>query len=314
VIVTSMSNIRFSLVLPCLTFLIRPCGFLCIDTHRFLYAPLFVLDPTSANWHNCCYAEVLSSVSLNSNRFEQTCGGEFLVMDNEEAFLALTKENIYSFMACIFLREPDPVTWPEQSQALYDILREMGQNPERFGEIIPEQLNIHVENLRQEYFDCFFVPMSGKYVPPYESVLLNYKPEKTRPYGTLNSPEAHHVAQCYKATGFTPKKLDMFAPLKEIQFPDHAGFELAFMAMISRAEKEAWENQNHEEAVSWKEWGSRFLREHLVTWWPNFTLALEKMAPGYYAQVAKAVNIWILSELEESRNPIEEGRCRNLSS
>lgn len=235
-------------------------------------------------------------------------------MDHEEAFISFTKENIYSLMAGIFLREPDPVTWSEQSQALYRILREIGKNPEDFGKIIPEQLNIHVENLRQEYFDCFFVPMSSKYVPPYESALLNYQPEKSRPYGTLNSPEAHHVAQCYKATGFTPKKLDMFVPLKEIQFLDHAGFELAYMAMISRAEKEAWENGDLEEAAAWKEWGLRFLREHLVMWWPNFTLALEKMAPGYYAHAAKTVNIWLLCELEESRNPIEEGICQNLSS
>lgn len=219
-------------------------------------------------------------------------------MQNEEALLAATKENIYSFLASIFLQEPDSLSWPDQAQTLSKILQELGHGPLNYGEVIPEQLSIHVENLRQEFYDCFFVPMSGRYVPPYESALLNYQPGKAKPYGSLSSPESHHVAKCYATTGFVPNQLNVFTPLKELPFPDHAGFELAFMAMLARAEKESWNDGHPEQAVRWKDWSSRFLQEHLINWWPNFTQALEAMAPGYYAQVAKVVHLWLMSELE----------------
>ena len=219
---------------------------------------------------------------------------------------AASRESFYTYLAGIFLQEPSVDLWPLQRQALAEYLKESGIEI-NFGETILEDAPSIVEKLRQEYYDCFFVPMSGKYVPPYESALLGYNAQKSKSFGPLNSNEANHVDQCYEVVGFNPRELNMFAPLKEIQFPDHAGFELIFMAMLCGAEKAAWERDNPSQAKEWASLQFQFLQEHLAKWWPNFVLALEKMAPGFYALAAKAGEIWIQSELDDFHNELNQG-------
>lgn len=209
-----------------------------------------------------------------------------------------SRQQIYSFLANIFLQEPVADHLLTLQQTLKSILTESGEKNLSLAVDIDEVHHMNMENLRQEYYDCFFVPMSGKYVPPYESALRSYKPGKKKPYGFLNGPEAAHVASCYAAVGFVPSKLDMFSPWKEIQFPDHIGFELAFMATLCDAEIRAFKTMGAEGSESWERLQVSFLKEHLHKWLGNFAYALHELAPGYYAQAAQVAEKWVLLDLE----------------
>ena len=220
---------------------------------------------------------------------------------------AQSRGNIYTFLAGIFLQEPSVSQFPQYIEALQDLLKEVETYPVTFGAVIPEDNHEFAERLRQEYYDCFFVPMSGQYVPPYESALLNYRTGERKPFGTLNSMEASHVAACYVAVDFHPQALNVFTPLKEIHLPDHVGFELAFMAMLCVAEQMAWDKENQVEALKWQTFELQFLREHLNQWIENFARALQDHAPGYYAQAARAAEIWVASDLREIEIDANQG-------
>lgn len=206
--------------------------------------------------------------------------------------------NTYSFLAEIFLQEPNLNRWPKQHQSIYEQLQEIGETSS-FSDHIPEWGSTVIEKVRQEFYDCFFVPRSERYVPPFESALRTYKPGVKKTFGALNSPEGNHVAQCYKVISFNPWELNIFAPLREIRLPDHIGFELAFMAMLCGAECEAWKNDQQEYAQKWREMEKRFLVEHLSQWVSQFSQALQEIAPGFYADAAKLTEQWVLSDSED---------------
>jgi len=210
---------------------------------------------------------------------------------------AVSRQKVYSFLAEIFLQEPTSTHWSEQRQALAEFLKETGETPE-FRDSVPEDLAKAVKKVRQEFYDCFFVPMSGHYVPPFESALQNFILGAKKPFGPLNSPEGNHVAKCYAAAGFYPWGLNIFGPLREIRFPDHIGFELAFMAMLCASEILAWEKGRSEDASKWQHAQQKFLKEHLVQWVPQLAQAMHEIAPGYYAEAAKVAEQWVKSDSE----------------
>lgn len=220
-------------------------------------------------------------------------------MFEEKGLNTQSRENNYTFLASIFLKEPSISQFPQYYEALRDLVKdaEISQDEVRAG--IPEGNDAFIERLRQDYYDCFFVPMSGRYVPPYESALLNYSAGERKPFGTLNSTETSHVAAYYNAVGFKPQLLHVFEPLKEIQLPDHIGFELAFMAMLCAAEQTAWNKDRPVEALKWQVFELHFLREHLSQWVNNFAGALQDIAHGYFALAARAAENWVISDLTE---------------
>jgi len=213
-------------------------------------------------------------------------------------YLATSRQKVYSFIAEIFLQEPSSARWVEQRQALAELLREAGETPS-FGDLIPEDVLKAVEKVRQEFYDCFFVPMSGHYVPPFESALRNYKTGVQKPFGSLNSLEGNHVTECYAKVGFHPWGLNVFGPLKEIRLPDHIGFELSFMAILCASEILAWENEQMENVQRWQTVQRQFLKEHLMEWLPQFSQAMQEIAPGYYAEAAKVAEQWVRSDCDD---------------
>lgn len=224
-------------------------------------------------------------------------------MINESLRLsAVTRLKVYFFLAEIFLQEPTSSRWPEQRQALIELLKEQGENQdldESLGNIIPEESATTVAKLQQEFYDCFFVPMSKSYVPPFESALQNFTPGKHKPFGALNSPEGNHVAQCYEAVGFNPWELNLFAPLLEIRLPDHIGFELAFMGMLCSSEILAWKSGQFEKVRQWQNLEEQFLAQHLKQALANFAEAMQEKAPGFYARAARVAQHWVESDYQD---------------
>lgn len=222
---------------------------------------------------------------------------------------AESRQRIYGFLAGAFLLKPSPASTSRYTSVLHDMLENHGLQSN--GE---EQSNDY-DAIEQKYYDCFFVPTSGCYVPPYESALLNYDPATSKHFGRLNGNAAQHIALCWKATGFEPDKLIMFEPLRQSYMPDHIGLELAFMSFLCGAEKRALLGGTSPESASnaakWREYQGGFLREHLCKWVSNFAKAICSSAPGYYAHVAVATSAWVDADSEGLENMANFERNRN---
>ncbi len=206
----------------------------------------------------------------------------------------ISRAEIYSFLAAVFLQEPDPRTLPKQLQ----VLRLEAGYPLNDREALADEV-------RQQYFDCFFVPMSAAYTPPFESALLDYAANKR--FGPLSGPAAHAVASLYEAVGFEPSALDTFAPLKEIAMPDHIGLELAFMAFLALQEEAARGRGEEPAARKWAVWQKDFLAHHLACWLPQLSAALAERQANFYAAAAAYAAAWVKVDLEELEDGLKEG-------
>lgn len=201
-----------------------------------------------------------------------------------------TRQNAYSFLASIFLLEP-------RKETILDVQYELNHflnNNEKLTVLM--SLPDEVESLCQEYYDLFFVPSSGIYIPPFESALKRYQPYKKNAYGQLFSDDALHVQSCYEAVGFIPNQLEIFKPLKELSFPDHIGFELAFMGLLCANELSMFDDA--EKAQKWRDLQYHFLSNHLCKWITNFALALKNNTSGFYNKAGVATQNWIFEDLE----------------
>ncbi len=202
----------------------------------------------------------------------------------------IIRQNAYSFLAGLFLLEPNLENIVEVQRLLNSFLSEDEQLEQLITE--PEE----VDDLSQEYYDLFFVPSSGTYIPPFESTLKNYNPKKKKPYGRLFDKEALEVQAYYEAVGFVPWELDIFPPLKSIKFPDHIGYELAFMSLLCANERACGENGD--KAAQWRNLQHQFLSEHLGKWIGNFARALEHNTEGFYQKAGIAARNWVCDDLE----------------
>lgn len=218
-------------------------------------------------------------------------------MDRDVTDQPVARADMYSFLAALFLQEPDVQTLPGQLQAL--------QLARHYA---PASQTAVLADIRQEYYDCFFVPMSAKYTPPFESALS----ASTGPgrFGALAGPEAREAANLYEATGFDPQALHSFAPLKETALPDHVGFELAFMAYLCLQESRSAERGESDAARRWAEWQMRFLSGHLNGWLPKLAAELAQRQAEFYAAAAALAAGWTAADFDELAASYE-GRADN---
>ena len=91
-----------------------------------------------------------------------------------------------------------------------------------FGFEPPEE---EMELTHQDWNELFFVPSSGRYMPPLESSF-----REKRLGGSL----AANSLAAYRAAGFEPGALDMDPLWRSALHPDHLGVELAFMCALLR--------------------------------------------------------------------------------
>ncbi|MEJ2707461.1 MAG: molecular chaperone TorD family protein [Anaerolineales bacterium] len=131
--------------------------------------------------------------------------------------------------------------------------------------------NDNLEILRQEYADLFFVPVSGRYLPPFESVQ-----RKKRLWG----PVTHKVAEIYQACHFKLQEVPA-SPLWQAQFvPDHIGYELAFVEALLQSRKAA---PSSEACRELDETVQQFWRRHLSPWITSYGRELaNKAQTGLY--------------------------------
>ena len=208
----------------------------------------------------------------------------------------ISRAEIYSFLAAVFLQEPEPQTLAKQLQVL------------QLAAAYPPADEALADEIRQQYFDSFFVPMSPTYTPPFESTLLDYAAAKR--FGPLSGPAMHEVMSLYMTVGFDPSQLDIFEPLQESAMPDHVGFELAYMAYLALQEEAARGRGEEAAAGKWAEWQRNFLAQHLERWLPQLAAALADRQAGFYAAAAEYAAGWVRADLEELQEGLKEGCSR----
>ncbi|SEA39372.1 chaperone TorD involved in molybdoenzyme TorA maturation [Desulfuromusa kysingii] len=208
-----------------------------------------------------------------------------------------SRQKIYGLLASVFLQKPTLESLTQQQEALGFLLK---------GQVDWAALLSDIGAVEQSYFDCFFVPKSGQYVPPYESALRTYT-EDGKPFDKLNGPATNHIAQCWKETGFTLDHLSIYEPLRQSCMPDHVGLELAFMTFLCGAEKNALQSKVIEGpelvASQWQKYQVGFIKDHLRTACGNFARALHNIAPGYYANIAAAATAWVEADVTALDTP-----------
>lgn len=204
----------------------------------------------------------------------------------------------YALFAGIFLKEPAADSW----FTIQDIFNEFSSysgEKNVDGEPSSKEL-ISEAKLRQEYYDCFFVPISGKYIPPYESALRGYQNiEKKLTFGNLGTDITAQVKKQYDFVGFDPLMLNAFPPLKNIQLADHIGYELAFMAYLCQCEKKAREANQQKKGDKWLEFQEDFIAKHILQWTPKLKAALNAIRDNIFKKTAWALDSWVSFDYQD---------------
>ncbi|MCK8823983.1 TorD/DmsD family molecular chaperone [Fuchsiella alkaliacetigena] len=212
-------------------------------------------------------------------------------MGEQELALLKNRLQVYEFFASSLLNKPT-----------VELLETLQQENDFFASLTEKELVqpklYDLEVFIQEYYDRFFVPTSGLYVPPYESAIRGRKEQEGElRFGGLNGRETHHVSSCYQAVSFQPQKLNMFAPLGDIRLADHLALELAFLNYLCQGEVMAYKQAQEKQVHNWQQLQEEFLTEHLNCWLLDYTELVKKKGSGLYSYLMQLISAWVEIDL-----------------
>ncbi|QGP94019.1 Nitrate reductase delta subunit [Neomoorella glycerini] len=217
-------------------------------------------------------------------------------LDVEVAATTEIRARTYELLARGYLQEPTAI-YIEELAKMVKLLQDDLYIPEG----LTVTVNIDMGEIKQEFYDRFFVNVSAKYVPPFESAIVERELNGNRiRFGPLNGPLTLHVRDCYQVSRFDPWKLDIFKPLQEIPIADYLGFELAFMAYLSFAELEAYKTNRLQQGLQWRQWQQRFLEQHLGRWINDYALLACQTAGGFFGEIAKISSAWVDADYQNN--------------
>jgi TorA maturation chaperone TorD len=226
---------------------------------------------------------------------------------SDEAFHSLdpqARAELYRFLAAAYLRPLSPealgyLTSKGVLQGFYSV----------YGERVKPALKSllgamcaaeDAERLRQDYMDLFAAP-TGAYVMPFEDVYRGAAEGPGR--GPLLGERAIAAKRLYREAG-----AEIEDQCREL--PTHIGVELAFMSFLCAREAGCGEGgaggQVH--PAFYRGLQLRFLREHLSTWFPRLSRAIQEQASsGLYRGLAQLTEVvlerdaaWLMAEPAES--------------
>lgn len=141
------------------------------------------------------------------------------------------RQDLYQFFSSMLLKEPNEelveglfqtIPYLKESFAdqmtfeQWDEMHKQFQNGERT-----------VEHIQQDFYDIFFVPISGKYSPAVESIILH-----NNMWGEVE----REMAERFEKAQFTPEDLEIYVPFKQLGMSDLLGYQLAYMAHLCNME------------------------------------------------------------------------------
>lgn len=200
-----------------------------------------------------------------------------------KAEIAWERAKIYELLAGVFLKEPSP--------EIFSLLKKWSttlDNPQlmRVLEKIQED-DPKLEGLTQEYYDYFFVPVSGVFVPPFEAAIRGAQREKGKKtkFGSYWRQTTVALSHLYEQIGFLTQELQMFEPLKAMRIPDHIGLELSALAYLCRVEARRYQEGQSIEPIQYLE--KILLEKHLNQWLDLFVQDLKAVdKTGFYSAFA----------------------------
>ncbi len=129
--------------------------------------------------------------------------------------------DLLDFAADLYLNEPNSerlASCQTAGKQLADIFPE-----ESFPEMFALPETVSMGEVLQEYFDLFFVPVSGSYLSPFEAA---HREKDLAPEVPVL------IGHLYAEAGFEPKRLAITSYMQSLNRPDHIGFEMAFLARL----------------------------------------------------------------------------------
>ncbi len=136
---------------------------------------------------------------------------------------------------------------------------------------------------RQDFYDTFCIPQSGRYIPPYRHVLLRAR--ELQDYWHFPPPRytgGDGLISWYETIGFDVSRLNADILLTGPNRPlDHLGYLLAFLSVVA---------QSNAENAELSELGSAFTEEFLGEWSRLYVSLLSRADSVYLHLVADALN------------------------
>ena len=121
------------------------------------------------------------------------------------------------------------------------------------------------------------------YTHPYESSYSNRNRSETREkWAGLCGPQTQEVEGLYREEGLAPR-------YDHVDFADHIGAELAFMAHLCRKTAEATRSKQADRADDLLSKQKQFAQHHLMTWAEDFSAQLKARAATPYFQAVAAM-------------------------
>lgn len=180
----------------------------------------------------------------------------------DPAELALARSRAYDLFGRLYLYGLTEAGWPAV-------------------QAIPELASAAREPFEPDEAAADHQHLFGFNVFPYQSIFLD-------PAVLLGGEVAEAVQHSYRAAGFDPgAAVSTGGENSGGENADHIGYELAFLAFLSGAEADAW--QDGLPAVAGRMAGlqRRFLDQHLLCWLPPLVLAVEGQGQPFYGALAR---------------------------
>lgn len=162
----------------------------------------------------------------------------------------------FNFAAGLYLNEPSGALL--EKAALFGNAMAEALPDRQFPVLFSQGTDAALDELRQEYYDLFLVPVSGAYTLPYESA------RRTNAPGGFSCRE---VGQVFATTGFDIALVDAAPWIKNIGRADYIGYELCFAAHLLSA---AAEEEDRQEAENLVLTARSFYQHHLHPWLGDF--------------------------------------------
>lgn len=200
----------------------------------------------------------------------------------------VSREKMYQFFASIFLKEPSDAllrgineTLPLLSEALLD-----GEAKDRLEGLLSEYMDGKkgLMEWKQDYYDLFFVPVSGRYAPAIESVQME---------GKLWGEAEREMAERYRRAWFYPEDLEIYDPIKALKMADFLGLELAYLAHLCNME--TYSGMEMREKIEAEERETIML--HLLPWIKRYRpLFMKAGEDTLYAPMLRFIELFLEQE------------------